>query len=319
MIKLCAILLFAAVANPAFAGESKLPALAETKIAAEGGNPLAQYELAKSYEEHGDFESAEKWYALAAQKEIVEAECAYGDILMKSVKHHEDDKIVERNPDPAAAVQWYTKAAVKGCRPAMVSLGHCFEDGKGVKRDYVEAYRWYTVAEKFGDASVEPILQKLILEMKVAEITKAQQLADDFVAKHPPASANDGQSREMPSVKSRMTAVGAGRIGVGAFNIARSPFAEYDKAIIRAVQKRWYALIEQNGLYERAGTVTLHFNLMSDGSVKNMELKENTAGQILELFCEKAVVDSAPFLPLPENLRALIRNDPREVNFTFYY
>jgi hypothetical protein len=72
-------------------------------------------------------------------------------------------------------------------------------------------------------------------------------------------------------------------------------------------------------LYERAGTVTVHFNLLQDGSVQNMEVKENTAGQILSLFCEKAVVDSAPFAPLPENLRMLIGEDPREVNFTFYY
>ena len=58
---------------------------------------------------------------------------------------------------------------------------------------------------------------------------------------------------------------------------------------------------------------------MDDGTVRAMETKENTAGQILALFCEKAVVDSAPFEPLPDRLRILIGNEPREVNFTFYY
>src|SRR5437899_2426630 len=125
----------------------------------------------------------------------------------------------------------------------------------------------------------------------------------------PPAAPSTGSRREIAAIKSLMTAVGAGRVGIAAFNVAGSPFGEYDKALIRAVQSRWYALIEQNGLYERAGTVMLHFDLMSDGSVKNMELKENTAGQILELFCEKAVVDSAPFAPLPENLQVLIGSD----------
>ena len=33
----------------------------------------------------------------------------------------------------------------------------------------------------------------------------------------------------------------------------------------------------------------------------------------------KAIVDSAPFEPLPDKLRMLIGNQPREVNFTFYY
>ena len=65
--------------------------------------------------------------------------------------------------------------------------------------------------------------------------------------------------------------------------------------------------------------MTLHFYLLADGSVKQMEFKENSAGEILGLFCQKAVVDSAPFAPLPENLQMLIGHDPREVNFTFYY
>jgi outer membrane biosynthesis protein TonB len=139
----------------------------------------------------------------------------------------------------------------------------------------------------------------------------------------PPAApalpALPGSRREIAAVKSRLTAAGAGRIGIAAFNVAGSPFGEYDKALIRAVQSRWYALIEQNGLYERAGQVTLRFLLMADGSVQDLAVKENTAGQILGLFCEKAVVDSAPFAPLPETLRSLIGEDAREVNFTFYY
>ena len=135
----------------------------------------------------------------------------------------------------------------------------------------------------------------------------------------PPAPARPGSSREISATKSHINAVGVSRTGIAAFNVSGSPFGEYDKALIRAVQSRWYALIEQNGLYERAGTVTLHFNLLKDGSVRDMEVKENTAGEILSLFCEKAVVDSSPFAPLPENLQVLIGSDPREVNFTFYY
>src|SRR6266704_1925040 len=86
----------------------------------------------------------------------------------------------------------------------------------------------------------------------------------------PPAAPSTGSRREIAAIKSRMTAVGAGRVGIAAFNVAGSPFGEYDKALIRAVQSRWYALIQQNGLYERAGTVTLHLYLLQDGSVKDM-------------------------------------------------
>lgn len=160
-------------------------------------------------------------------------------------------------------------------------------------------------------------LPKKIAEegLKVVEEKKVAMAEKPPEPPTPPASSH----REIAAIKSRMTAVGAGRVGIAAFNVVGSPFGEYDKMLIRAVQSRWYALIEQNRLYERAGTVTLHFNLKADGSVQNMEVKENSAGQILGLFCEKAVVDSAPFAPLPENLQVLIGSDPREVNFTFYY
>jgi hypothetical protein len=134
-----------------------------------------------------------------------------------------------------------------------------------------------------------------------------------------PGSPALGSGRELIAHKSRSVESGTARIGIAAFNVAESPFGAYDKMIVRAVQSRWYALIEQNGLYERAGQVTLHFELLDDGTVQAMGVKENTAGEVLALFCQKAVLESAPFEPLPDKLRLLIGKDPREVNFTFYY
>jgi len=134
-----------------------------------------------------------------------------------------------------------------------------------------------------------------------------------------PGSAGTGSQREIVAAKSHLVASGVSHIGVAAFDVADSPFGAYDHQIVVAVQSRWYALIEKNQLYERGGEVTLHFQLLDDGMVQGMEIKENTAGQILALFCEKAIVDSAPFAPFPEKLRMLVGKEPREVNFTFYY
>jgi outer membrane biosynthesis protein TonB len=134
-----------------------------------------------------------------------------------------------------------------------------------------------------------------------------------------PTPAAPSAGREIATAKSQLTASGAAKRGVAAFNVAESPFGEYDKKIVKAVQSRWYALIQRYGIYERAGTVILHFELHDDGSVHNLSREENSAGEILALFCEKAVVDSAPFEPLPDSLRILVGKEPREVNFTFYY
>ena len=128
-----------------------------------------------------------------------------------------------------------------------------------------------------------------------------------------------GSNREIAARKSHLVAAGVSRIGVSAFNVAGSPFGDYDRALIHAVQSRWYALIEQNGLYEHTGTVVLHFQLLADGTVHDLTTKDNSAGITLGLFCEKAIVESAPFAPLPESLQRLIGGDTREIVFTFYY
>lgn len=140
---------------------------------------------------------------------------------------------------------------------------------------------------------------------------------EGMVAVSPPAGSPDG--RALAARKSRLVAAGVSRQGVAAFNVAASPFGPYDKRLIQAVQSRWYALIERYGLYERAGQVTVRFELWEDGRVANLERKTNTAGELLALICEKAITDSAPFDPLPESLRVLLAGEPREVNFTFYY
>lgn len=168
---------------------------------------------------------------------------------------------------------------------------------------------------------------KKVEEKKLAMLAQDLPLTQPLTPPAPPAavpappapSAASSSAREIGAVKSQLTASGASRKGVAAFNVAESPFGEYDKKIVKAVQSRWYALIQRYGIYERAGTVVLHFELHDDGAVKNLSRAENSAGEILALFCEKAVVDSAPFEPLPDSLRALVGKEPREVNFTFFY
>ena len=125
--------------------------------------------------------------------------------------------------------------------------------------------------------------------------------------------------RELVARKPNLVATGVSRTGVAAFNVAESPFGAYDFKIIKAVQSRWYALIDKFGMYERAGLVTVRFELLDDGQVQNWRITDTTVGQFLGLICEKAIIDSAPFDSLPDNLRALVGKEPREASFTFYY
>ena len=181
---------------------------------------------------------------------------------------------------------------------------------------------------------VPPLGVKIIEEQQMAMAPKPAVSPDVMTGPDvpvPPRAAEAGggapaivsepgvPGREIIARKAHLTVAGVSRTGVAAFGVEENPFGAYDKKIIKAVQSRWYALIERFGMYERAGAVTVHFELLDDGQVRNLKTSDNTAGQILSLFCEKAIIESGPFDPLPDNLRALVGKEPREASFTFYY
>jgi outer membrane biosynthesis protein TonB len=125
--------------------------------------------------------------------------------------------------------------------------------------------------------------------------------------------------RELVARKAHLTVAGVSRSGIAAFGVAESPFGAYDKKLIKAVQSHWYALIDHYGIYESADVVTVKFELLDDGQVQNVSSSDSSQSRILSLFCEKAIIESGPFDPLTDELRALIGKEPREISFTFYY
>jgi len=146
------------------------------------------------------------------------------------------------------------------------------------------------------------------------------------LAPGPAASDQGPPGRETIARKAHLSAMGVSRTGAAAFNVEESPFAAYDSKIFKTVQSRWENLINHFGRYDQVGTVTMHFYLMADGTLKKdpagntvMEITNNSGGRIMALLCEKAIVESALFDPFPDNLRALAGKEPREAMFTFYY
>ena len=63
--------------------------------------------------------------------------------------------------DYIEAMRWYRKAADKGAAIAMFNIGLIYENGRGVKRDYAEAISWYRKAAAKGDAGAKAALQRL--------------------------------------------------------------------------------------------------------------------------------------------------------------
>lgn len=104
------------------------------------------------------------------------------------------------------------------------------------------------------------------------------------------------------------------------FDVKATPFGAYDAAFIEAVQSRWYDLLDSMN-YDgyRRGKVQLEFHLNYDGRITDMKVMQNSAGEVLGLLCEKAVLDPAPFGKWPREMRLMVDKDYRDITFTFFY
>jgi hypothetical protein len=89
--------------------------------------------------------------------------------------------------------------------------------------------------------------------------------------------------------------------------------------MIRAVQARWYSLLDQREYAsDGRGKVMLHFVLHYDGRITDMSVEEKTVSEVLALLCEKAVLDPAPYAAFPSDMRRML-GDSRKIQFVFYY
>jgi hypothetical protein len=66
--------------------------------------------------------------------------------------------------DPAAAFEWFRRAAEQGLAPAQFDVGLAYEFGRGVKRDEAVAAEWYRKAALHGFGLAENNLAALYVE-----------------------------------------------------------------------------------------------------------------------------------------------------------
>jgi hypothetical protein len=102
--------------------------------------------------------------------------------------------------------------------------------------------------------------------------------------------------------------------------VMATPFGEYDRKIIDAIQDRWYALLDsQQFASDRTGMVTVYFHLNPDGTVTESKITKNTVGDLLGYVCQEAIEQAAPFGKWPPDMRRMVGANFREITFTFYY
>ena len=96
-------------------------------------------------------------------------------------------------------------------------------------------------------------------------------------------------------------------------------FGDYDYFLVMAIQDCWYRLLdEQRYASDFRGKVVLQFRLHYDGSITDLHVVENTAGNFPGLLCETAVDKPRPYRKFDTEMRRVV-GDIRNIQFTFFY
>lgn len=149
------------------------------KPLAEQGDVWAQYSLGFQYATGQgipqDYAEAAKWYRKAADQGLARAQNNLGVL-------YENGQGVPQ--DYADAVKWYRKAAEQGDALPQNNLGFMYAEGHGVPQDYVQAHMWFDLAAAQGLQEAINNRDFIAAYMTPADVTKAQQLAREWLAKH---------------------------------------------------------------------------------------------------------------------------------------
>ncbi len=81
------------------------------------------------------------------------------------------------------ALQEFRLLAEQGHAQAKVNLGIIYSQGRGVPKDAVQAYRWYTLAASQGDDLADKFKDHLEQSMTLDELAEAQRQAREWKPK----------------------------------------------------------------------------------------------------------------------------------------
>jgi protein TonB len=94
---------------------------------------------------------------------------------------------------------------------------------------------------------------------------------------------------------------GIGQVGVGQNTVFGNRFGAYADLVIKRVTEKW----QTNGLdgLHSAPLVSITFDILRDGSVKNPQIAERSGNNTLDYSALRAVMDAGPFPPLPPDFQ----------------
>jgi len=110
-----------------------------------------------------DYGQAVHWYHLAAEQGHKMAQYKLGALY-----HHGEGMMPQ---DYGKAARWS-------------NLGHQYQVGQGVPKNYIQALMWYKLAVELGQKDAEIERDLLARLMTPAQVAEAQRLASEWFAQH---------------------------------------------------------------------------------------------------------------------------------------
>jgi protein TonB len=142
----------------------------------------------------------------------------------------------------------------------------------------------------------EPEPKAIPMKSRVVERQPRQQ-AQQRYRPYPPVP-NQVFSSEAPAAVSPMfQKPGSGGVGIGPNSVFGNRFGAYADLVVKRVTEKW----SRNGLAGSPSTPTviITFDILRDGSVRNAQIAQRSGNTTLDSSTLRAVMDAAPFPPLP--------------------
>lgn len=171
--------------------------------AADAGLPIAQYRMAKLYENGQgvprDLSQSRAWTARAAEGGNIKA-------MHDLAVFYAEGEGGQQNY--AGAVQWFRNAAEYGLIDSQYNLGVLYEQGLGVTADPEEALYWFMVAQKSGDQGAGPKISEMSSQLDPAVVSQVRARADVYV----PLPGNDQANGRFPASLSGAAPAGQAQV-----------------------------------------------------------------------------------------------------------
>jgi len=148
---------------------------------AHGGDAEAQRNLGIMFQQGlgvpQDEVEAAHWYRQAAENGHARAQQNLGAM------YEEGAGVIQ---DYGEAAKWYRFAAAGGNVNAKLNLGVMLESGvPGMPLNIVRAHMWYNLAASQGSVEAAKFRDEAALDMSREQVAEAQQLAQEWLDKHP--------------------------------------------------------------------------------------------------------------------------------------